>query len=242
MDRLKALQRDQMNAAFAVSSSTHFESHPFHDHFRAIPFERLHKLLERRGVDLNGKSVLIAGCGDGIDLHYLRKYYRSEFSVADLSTAAIAKVRERYPEVTGHVQDMEELSFADDSFDYVFVSHGLHHLPRPMRGLYELLRVSRYGLLVIEPYDNWLTRLATRLGLATEIEESGNYVYRFSVRDVERVGRAAFTRVAWDHFFAIHRVAKGRAEFQALRLVNALANRVCPGLGNYLAFFVEKPR
>ena len=78
------------------------------------------------------------------------------------------------------------MSFADNSFDYVFIAASLHHLPRPIVGLYELIRVAKYGVIVIELNDSWLTRLATRFKLATEIEETGNYVLVHGILNVSR--------------------------------------------------------
>ena len=140
----------------------------------------------------------------------------------------------------GHIEDNEKLSFADSSFDYVFIAAALHHLPRPTIGLYELIRVAKYGVIVIEPNDSWLTRLPTRFKLATEIEESGNYVYRFSAWDIKRISRALFYKCHCVRLFATHRVAKNKLEFMILKGLNSLADFMMPALGNYIVFFIEK--
>ncbi len=42
-------------------------------------------------------------------------------------------------------QNAESLSFASNSFDYVFCKDAMHHCPRPVIALYEMLRVARGG-------------------------------------------------------------------------------------------------
>lgn len=131
----------------------------------------------------------------------------------------------------------ENLSFKSGAFDFVFIAASLHHLKEPIKGLYELLRAAKYGLIVIEPNDCWLTRLFERLGLAQEYEaEHKNYVYRFSKRDVVKIGKAAFLKHRVTSFFAIHRVAKSGIEFRILKVLNGLANIIFPSLGNYIVF------
>jgi SAM-dependent methyltransferase len=51
------------------------------------------------------------------------------------------------------VENAERLTFADESFDYVFCKESLHHFPQPYKALYEALRCARQGLILIEPND-----------------------------------------------------------------------------------------
>lgn len=183
---------------------------------------------------------MIASCGTGLDVHYLRKYYDSDFTVCDLSEKSVQMTLKLNKNIRGYVEDNEKLSFSDNSFDYVFIAAALHHLPRPMVGLYELIRVAKCGLIVIEPNDSWLTRLATRFKLATEIEEAGNYVYRFNAWDIKRISRALFYKCHYVRLFATHRVAKNKLEFMMLKGLNSIANFMMPALGNYIVFLIEK--
>jgi len=95
-------------------------------------------------------------------------------------------------------ENVEALSFEDNSFDFVLCKETFHHLPRPYIGLYEMLRVSKIGVVLIEPYDrftnasiiaefaNWILRK-----LKGEIhdlyEPSGNYKYSISKREIEKI-------------------------------------------------------
>ena len=113
-------------------------------------------------------------------------------------------------------ENAESLSFPDGSFDYVFCKESFHHFPRPMLALYEMIRVARKGVVLIEPNEapvlggvkfilkRILKRLlmlrgaSVRAKLRTDdtsvflpygnsYEDSGNYVYSLSEREVEKV-------------------------------------------------------
>lgn len=91
------------------------------------------------------------------------------------------------PRIRYEKHNCEHLGFASRSFDLVFCKESLHHLARPVLGLYEMLRVCREAALVVEPYDTQLDRLLRRLGLSTVYESNqlgnlslrDNFVYRW---------------------------------------------------------------
>ncbi len=68
------------------------------------------------------------------------------------------------------MQDVERLGFTDRAFDFVVVHQGLHHCHSPHRGLLEMYRVARRGVLAFEPRDTRLVRLGVRLGFGQEYE------------------------------------------------------------------------
>jgi ubiquinone/menaquinone biosynthesis C-methylase UbiE len=105
-------------------------------------------------------------------------------------------------------ENAENLSFKDDSFDFVLCKESYHHFPRPMKALYEMLRVGRKGVILLEPVDPYVYKnvfqalfrglLALlnatgifKLLLGREVkkhtyEEVGNYVYKISEREIEK--------------------------------------------------------
>jgi SAM-dependent methyltransferase len=108
---------------------------------------------------------------------------------------AIRAVARRDPRVDYRIENAECLSFDSRSFDLVFCKESLHHLARPVLGLYEMLRVCRRAALWIEPHDTLAGRLFERLGLAT-VYETGqvgnlaardNFVHRFARRSLEQL-------------------------------------------------------
>lgn len=219
-----------------------YEWNYFHDYFRVIPFLRLKKMLDKAGLTLDNKSVLIAGCGCGIDAHYLLKSFRpGRIYFSDIDPAAGEKTLSNFHEEAFIIANNEQLSFKDNSFDYVFVAASLHHLKEPLKGLYELLRVSKRALIVIEPNDTFLTRAFQKLGLAREYEEkSGNYVYRFDRHSITKLTKAGFFRCYQDSFFSTHKVAKSKIGFALLKFLNHSANLIYPGGGNYIIFTIVK--
>jgi 2-polyprenyl-3-methyl-5-hydroxy-6-metoxy-1,4-benzoquinol methylase len=95
-------------------------------------------------------------------------------------------------------ENVESLSYDDGQFDFVLCKETLHHLPRPYIGLYEMLRVSKVGVVLIEPHDrflnaspieklgNWL--LKKLKGKMHDLyEPSGNYKYPISKREIEKI-------------------------------------------------------
>lgn len=110
------------------------------------------------------------------------------------------------------VENAEKLSFQDSSFDFVLCKESYHHFPRPMLALYEMLRVSKVGVILIEPNDQnliephrtgirssafwflfsikqWIKRKLGRPQMQTShrYETIGNYVYSISRRELEKV-------------------------------------------------------
>jgi len=95
-------------------------------------------------------------------------------------------------------ENVESLSYSDGQFDFVLCKETLHHLPRPYIGLYEMLRVSKIGIVLIEPYDrfinaspieklgNWLLK-KIKGRMHDLYEPSGNYKYPISKREIEKI-------------------------------------------------------
>ena len=97
-------------------------------------------------------------------------------------------------------ENCECLSFDDHSFDYVLCKEAYHHFPRPAIALYEMLRVCRIAVVLIEPNDSIIEYkpLAFIIPLIKKIlgqkanierhefEDVGNYCYRVSKREIEK--------------------------------------------------------
>ncbi|TAL55686.1 MAG: SAM-dependent methyltransferase [Nanoarchaeota archaeon] len=60
-------------------------------------------------------------------------------------------------------QDVQKLTFKNNSFDIVTCFEVLEHVPDPVRAMKELQRVSKHRLLISVPNDPWFT--FTRLGI-----------------------------------------------------------------------------
>src|ERR1700750_2042880 len=163
-------------------------------------------------------------------------------------------------------QDAESITFGDGAFDFVVVHQGLHHCHSPHRGLLEMYRVARRGVLAFEPRDTRLVRLGVRVGVGAQCEicavagnglkaggvansATPNFIYRWTEREIEKTirtfwpaGRAGF------RYFCALRVPKERmlsmknrlvaGALEALLPVVRLFAKVFPGQSNCFAFAI----
>lgn len=103
------------------------------------------------------------------------------------------------------VENAEALTFADNAFDYVFCKEAYHHFPRPYLALYEMLRVAKKAVVLIEPNDmssrsifslvnNFKESIRRRkyFSIKYGFYEKGidNYVYPITRRELEHVALA----------------------------------------------------
>ena len=99
--------------------------------------------------------------------------------------------------------DVRNLRFNDSEFDYVITNATLHHIDVPHVGISEMYRVAKKGVLIIESNDSLTMRLACKIKLSEEFEESSvdrhkktgglldlgipNYVYRWTEREISKL-------------------------------------------------------
>jgi SAM-dependent methyltransferase len=188
---------------------------------------------------------------------------RDLFVRLGLTNAVISNVDERIVEdrfapLAWEHQDAMNLSFDDESFDFVFVADGLHHTPAPHRAMLEMYRVARRGIIVVESRDNLLMRIASRLGFSSEHEveaviendfraggvnntEVPNYVYRWTesefmktIRAFNPIGRHAF------RFFYGLNLPYAQAEMQRSRLRLRALDLARPVLGASTRLFKKQ--
>jgi ubiquinone/menaquinone biosynthesis C-methylase UbiE len=169
------------------------------------------------------------------------------------------------------LENAEKLTFADNSFDYVLCKESYHHFPRPYIALYEMLRVARKGVVLIEPQDMALQMplLLAFLNLGDvffpnyvnqiyknrySFEEVGNFVYKVSRREVEKVVLglglrwAAFQSFYFSFHPGMHLVKAGSLCWLAIKhklRMRAIGFAKCLGLLDYpmlsCIIFKEKP-
>jgi SAM-dependent methyltransferase len=157
---------------------------------------RLRKAAQMMQVSLSGKTVLSTCGGDGQEADFFQRL-GATVTVTDLSTVALESARLRNPALRCACVDAEALTFPDRSFDWVIVRDGLHHLARPLKGLYELERVCREGFVFLEGQDSLPVRLLSRVGIAENWDPAGGYVYRFQRREMKKVFSSLQTVSNW---------------------------------------------
>ena len=156
----------------------------------------------------------------GMDSVLIRNLGIKNVLPTDIGGALLSKSKEAGLIPDYSVENAERLSFADDSFDISFCKESYHHFPRPAIALYEMIRVSRQAVILIEPRDYPIDRPPIRnrgplgllrdlkrwlslrlklpmealpvsqrylLGDSSHYEDSGNYMFALSSREVEKV-------------------------------------------------------
>ncbi len=156
-----------------------------------------------------GAAWLTVGDGRyGSDAHYLASK-GADATATDISDALLREGAEMGFIAKFSKENAEALSFGDNTYDFVLCKESYHHFPRPMKALYEMLRVARKGVVLLEPVDHYvftnffaaffrgILQAINALGVfkllfGKEIkrhtyEEVGNYVYKISEREMEKV-------------------------------------------------------
>lgn len=92
-------------------------------------------------------------------------------------------------------ENAERISLQDNAVDFLLCKEAYHHFPRPPVALYEMLRVARTAVVLIEPLDNpklldgmkRLLKRAIRGDREQQFEPSGNYLYRLNIRELGKL-------------------------------------------------------
>ena len=95
------------------------------------------------------------------------------------------------------VENAENLSFQDKSIDFILCKESYHHFPRPPIALYEMMRVAKQAIILIEPLDdnklfNFFKKFIKFLIRGKEqadllFEPSGNFLYRISLKELKKI-------------------------------------------------------
>ncbi|MFP5419636.1 MAG: class I SAM-dependent methyltransferase [Gammaproteobacteria bacterium] len=130
----------------------------------------------------------------GSDAAYLHSH-----GVSVVATS-LTDERLKYAHEQGHIpafqaENAEHISLQDNAVDFVLCKEAYHHFPRPPVALYEMLRVARVAVVLIEPLDNprlldGVKRLLKRIirgDREMQFEPSGNFLYRLNIRELGKL-------------------------------------------------------
>lgn len=148
---------------------------------------------------------LTVGDAYGFDAQYIINN-GGEAIASDLQTDFLEVAKELGVITEYAAQNAEKLSLADNAVDFVLCKESYHHFPRPYAALYEMIRVSKKGIVLIEPQDPvskmpillFFTNLFTGSPkILNKIwknrfsyETVGNFVYKVSEREFEKFAAA----------------------------------------------------
>lgn len=141
-----------------------------------------------------GRWITVGDGRYGSDAAYLHSH-----GVSVIATS-LTDERLRYAHEQGHIpafqaENAEHISLPDNAVDFVLCKEAYHHFPRPPVALYEMLRVARVAVVLIEPLDNpkvldGMKRLLKRLlrgDREMQFEPSGNFLYRLNIRELGKL-------------------------------------------------------
>ena len=159
----------------------------FHDTFS---FRGQWRKLRQRAVNLAriqpGDAVLDVGCGTGTLVMEVARCVGREGRVAGIDPGAEQIARARSKAARHHVPIefqigvIEQLPFPDQTFDVVFSTLMMHHLPAPLKrqGLAEIARVLKPGgCLVIADFK----RKQERQGRAARFHAGGSSIQDLAI-------------------------------------------------------------
>jgi len=125
-------------------------------------------MLEHWRIDLQGKAIMDAGCGDGFSTELIvKRFAPSHVAAFDLMPEQIRLAERRKLGVRFRVGDARQVDATDSSFDAVFVFAILHHIPQWDTALSEMARVLKPSgaFLLEEPNHNWLEWSELEMGI-----------------------------------------------------------------------------
>ena len=176
---------------------------------------RMYESIRPLACLYRGSQWLSVGDGRyGLDACRLRRIFELDVLPTDISENPLKNAKELGLINDYKVENAEDLSFADNSFDVVFCKESYHHFPRPIIALYEMIRVARKAVVLIEPNDRstlvppkLLIKQLVKLlfnnllpnnqvfdrnysfftNYGNVFEDSGNYLYALSKRETEKI-------------------------------------------------------
>jgi len=146
---------------------------------------------------------LTIGDYNGLEANYLldrgQNVVASDITDVFLQEAHKEGLIKQYREI-----NVEDIDLPDDSFDFVLCKEAFHHFPKAYLGLYEMIRCSKKASIIIEPIDI-ITKMPLLLLVKNVLdrfnpqainkiwrnrfsfETVGNYVFKISEREIEKV-------------------------------------------------------
>lgn len=218
--KLSQMQKDYMNNDLKVGDREAIHKSWFlEDTIDFWRHDRMYSTLKPIAEFYKNSSWLSIGDGRfGLDSNRLKKKFDINIFPTDISDEMLQKGKEMGIVYEFGVENAESLSFGNDAFDVIFCKEAYHHFPRPMIGLYEMIRVAKEAVVLIEPLDSPARNISKKqyimstikmvLGkflkkdvrpflpsdddyiVAENYEQSGNFIYALSNKEINKLVHA----------------------------------------------------
>ena len=112
-------------------------------------------------INANQLKGLDVGCGEGHMINYLHENnIIKDLTGIDLDEERLAFARQNFTVIDYQVEDIYDLSFEENTFDYVLATEIFEHLPDPDAAMEALKKVSKPNAFLLisvpyEPYFHW---------------------------------------------------------------------------------------
>ena len=176
-------------------------------------------------------------------------YYLSKIGCRNVTATNITDYQLQYLKKMGMISNInvkilnaENIDLADNSFDFVLCKESFHHFPRPPIAFYEMLRVCRQALVLIEPKEidrkrffDFLKQIIKiimrrKKGFEHLFEQSGNFIFRVSESELIKMVTALQERYV---------ATKKMNDFYFERIARKTTNRLIPMTIQKLAILVQ---
>lgn len=141
----------------------------------------------------NIQSCLSIGDNRARDAAFAKKELNCYATASDLNIESMQRaVSEGFVDEILDI-DVEKIPHKDASIDLVIAKESFHHWPRPFVGLYEMIRVAKKAVLLIEPFDVMKGEplpYHNPSQFNDSYEQVGNYKYSLSLREILKVAWA----------------------------------------------------
>lgn len=246
-------QQAQSDAKFSHGSRSHVTStDPLVQYLvRWRLAEAFGRLRNYAGERLTSQTPILVMCaGEGFDGTILCDLGYKNVTVSDISQEGVDEAVRRDGRLKGLRLSALDAEVADGAFAVTVVQDGLHHLPSPVAGFTEMLRIASTAAVFLEPHDSMAGRAFGR-----EWERNGdavNYVFRWRsalVEDVTRsyLGPDSFDNLSfsfWHHNVRLQRLGRklggGERGRDRVRLLKRMIDVPLARFGNQFCGLVVK--
>ena len=224
----------------------------------------LKKMLSQK--ELTKKAKVLVVCGGTLDRDVL---FQLGFENVTISNIDERIKGDEFAPYAWSFQDVERLSYGNEEFDFVIVHAGLHHCLSPVRGLLEMYRTAKTGILVLEARDSLLINLALFCDLTNDYEVAAvvhnnhtfggcrnsaipNYIYRWTEKEVIKTisSYAPQFKHKVQFFYGLRMpyeslsLRKSKAAYVAVKVLEPITRMLhwlFPKQCNEFAFLIKKP-